>query len=507
MIRHCEDRERSVAGQSKLKVGVSWNLRDFIQRLETEGELLRVIEEVDPELEITEITNRISKQKGPALLFEKVKGSSMPLLINAFGSMRRMAIALGVRDVKDCVNELQGYFEMENKPRGFSDKLNTVSRLMTLSKIHPSTVSKAPCQDVILRDGDCDLSQLPILKCWPKDNGRFITLPLVFSKDPETGERNVGVYRMQVLDKQRTAMHWQTQKDGAAHAIKSKKKKKKLEVACVIGADPSTVFAGIAPLPYGMDELLLSGFLRKKGVELVKCQTLDMEVPANAEIVLEGTVDTDETCVEGPFGDHTGVYTPPENFPVFRIQCITMRKNPIYLTTIVGKPPMEDFFMGKAVEKLFLPLLKKQMPEICDMNFPMEGTFNNAVIVSIDKVYPFQAKKTAHAIWGLGQLAFTKMVIIVDKTVDVHNISEVALNVFNNIDPKRDVFFVEGPVDTLNHASPQRDHGSKMGLDATAKWKEEGYSRVWPEDIQMDDVTKNKVTKKWKTYGLGDRTA
>ena len=275
-----------------------------------------------------------------------------------------------------------------------------------------------------------------------------------------------------------------------------------MEVAVVIGADPATVFSGVVPLPYGVDELLFSGFVRNAPVELVRCKTLDLEVPAHSEIVLEGTVDPSDLKAEGPFGDHTGVYTPPELFPAFRIQCITMKRNPIYLSTLVGKPPMEDYYMGKVIEKSFLPILKKQIPELVDMNFPMEGTFNNAVIVSIDKNYPFQARKVAHAIWGLGQLSFTKVVIVVDKAVNVHNLGEVALNVFNNIDPKRDIFFVEGPVDTLNHAAPERDFGSKAGIDATAKWKEEGYARQWPEDIKMNEQTVNKVNAMWSDLGL-----
>jgi 4-hydroxy-3-polyprenylbenzoate decarboxylase len=346
------------------------------------------------------------------------------------------------------------------------------------------------------------LSKLPILKCWPKDAGRFITLPLVFTKDPETGDRNIGMYRMQVFDDKSTGMHWQTQKDGAIHAQKAKRLGKKLEVAVVIGADPATVFSAVVPLPYGLDELLFAGFVRGSGVELIKCKTVDIDVPAEAEIVLEGTVDPDDLREEGPFGDHTGVYTPVELFPVFRITCITHRKNPIYLTTIVGKPPMEDYYMGKTIERTFLPLLQKQIPELIEMNFPMEGTFNNAVIVSIDKAYPFQARKVAHAIFGLGQLSFTKFVIVVDKTVNVHDLSAVALAVFNNIDPKRDMSFVEGPVDTLNHAAPIKDFGSKVCIDATAKMKEEGYTRVWPEEIEMDQATRSKVDANWKELGI-----
>lgn len=480
------------------------NLSAFIEALDKAGELVRVQTAVDPVLEISEITERVSKMPGggKALLFENVKGSKIPVLINAFGSFKRMAMAMNAATISEPAELIAEFLETTGMPKTFSGKARLLGQLMDLSKIPPKIVSKAACQEVVLLGDQVKLSELPILKCWPKDGGKFITLPLVFTKDPETGKRNVGVYRMHVYDERTTGMHWQTQKDGAVHSEKMRRRGQKMDVAVVIGADPATVFAGVAPLPYGADELLLSGFLRKSPVELVKCKTIDVEVPAESEIVLEGTVDPATPEPEGPFGDHTGVYTPIEPFPVFTIKCITMKKHPVYLTTLVGKPPMEDYYMGKAIERTFLPILKKQIPEIEDMNFPMEGTFNNAVIISIDKTYPHQAKKVAHAVWGLGQLSFTKVVVIVDKNVDVQNLSSVALNVFNNIDPKRDVFFVEGPVDTLNHASPERDYGSKMGIDATAKMKEEGFARVWPEEIEMDAATKKKVDAIWPKLGI-----
>lgn len=479
------------------------NLHEFIQCLEREGELVRIRACVDAQLEITEITDRVSKMPGggKALLFENVKGSRFPVLINAFGSHRRMALAMGCDSVEEVTERISRFLEIKDVPKSLTGKMELLGKIFDLSKIPPRLVARGACQEIVLKEG-FRLSDFPILKCWPKDGGRFITLPLVFTRDPETGQRNVGVYRMHVYDDRSTGMHWQTQKDGAIHSQKGKRRGQKLEVAVVIGADPATVFSGVVPLPYGVDELFFSGFLRNAPVELVRCKTIDLEVPAESEIVLEGTVDPNDLRVEGPFGDHTGVYTPVEDFPVFRIQCITMRKNPVYLTTIVGKPPMEDAFMGKAIERSFLPILKKQIPELVDMNFPLEGTFNNAVIVSIDKSYPFQARKVAHAIWGLGQLSFTKVVIVVDKTVDVQNLSAVTLSVFNNIDPKRDLFFVEGPVDTLNHAAPQRDFGSKVGIDATTKWKEEGYSRTWPEEIQMDAAVQKKVDAMWKQLGI-----
>ncbi len=482
------------------------NLREFLDLLEKEGELIRIQSEVDPELEITEITDRVSKMSdgGKALLFENVKGSKMPVLINAFGSFKRMALAMGGENIEHAAKRIEKLLSIKGVPKTFVGKFDLLGEMIDLSKIPPKHVKNAPCQDVVVADR-ARLSKIPILKCWPKDAGRFITLPLVFTKDPETGDRNIGMYRMQVFDDKSTGMHWQTQKDGAIHAQKAKRLGKKLEVAVVIGADPATVFSAVVPLPYGLDELLFAGFVRGSGVELIKCKTVDIDVPAEAEIVLEGTVDPDDLREEGPFGDHTGVYTPVELFPVFRITCITHRKNPIYLTTIVGKPPMEDYYMGKTIERTFLPLLQKQIPELIEMNFPMEGTFNNAVIVSIDKVYPFQARKVAHAIFGLGQLSFTKFVIVVDKTVNVHDLSAVALAVFNNIDPKRDMSFVEGPVDTLNHAAPIKDFGSKVCIDATAKMKEEGYTRVWPEEIEMDQATRSKVDAVWNELGINKK--
>ncbi len=479
------------------------NLREFVGALEAAGELIRVAREVDAELEISEITDRVSKMPGggKALLFENVKGSKIPVLINAFGSYRRMAIALGCATVDEAAARIRALLEIKGVPKSFSGKARLLGQLLDLSKIPPKLVSRGACQEIVLKD-NFKLSELPILKCWPKDGGRFITFGLVCTKDPDTLERNMGVYRLHVYDDRTTGMHWQTQKDGAVHSEKTRRRGRKLDVAVVIGADPATAFSGVVPLPFGLDELLFSGFLRGEGVELVKCKSVDIEVPAESEIVLEGTVDPNDLREEGPFGDHTGVYTPVELFPAFHIQCVTMRKDPIYLTTLVGKPPMEDYFMGKTIEKTFLPILQKQIPEMVDMNFPMEGTFNNAVIISIDKNYPFQARKVAHAVWGLGQLSFTKVVVIVDKSVNVHDLATVALAVFNNIDPKRDLFFVEGVVDTLNHASPQRDFGSKVGVDATAKWKEEGYTRVWPEEIEMDEATKKKVDGLWKELGI-----
>ncbi len=480
------------------------DLREWLAAMERAGELVRVKTEVDPILEITEITDRESKKPGggKALLFEKVRGSKMPVLINAYGSYKRMALALGLKDFSEAGAMIGKLLDEEILKKGWMEKIQMAGEFAKAAMVMPKVVGSGQCQEIVLKGDDVDLGLLPILQCWPHDAGRFITFPTVITKDPETDARNVGMYRMQVFDKKTTGMHWQTQKDSAIHSAKSRMRSKRLEVAVVIGSDPATTFCGIVPLPFGIDEFILSGFLREKSLELVKCKTINLEVPANAEIVLEGYVDPEDLRDEGPFGDHTGVYTPIEKFPAFHVTCITMRRSPVYITTIVGKPPMEDLYMGKAVEQIFLPILKKQIPELVNMNFPMEGTFNNAVIVSIDKHYPFQARKVAHAIWGLGQLSYTKVVIIVDKTVDVNDISAVTLAVFNNIDPKRDCFFVEGPVDTLNHAAPIRDFGSKMGIDATAKWKEEGYARVWPEEIEMDEATRAKVSARASEYGI-----
>jgi len=479
------------------------DLREFIGALERQGQLVRIREEVDPELEITEIADRTVKRGGPALYFENVKGSGLPVLINAFGSESRMASALGAESLGHIEGEIARLLDEGLIRAPAMEKLRMAGRVLRLAQCSPKRVSKGPCQEVVLRGDEVDLGLLPVLKCWPKDAGRFITLPTVITRDPETGARNAGVYRMQVLDRRTTAMHWQTQKDGAVQAQKARRGGRKLEAAVVIGCDPATVMAGVLPLPHGMDELLFSGVIRGSPLEMVRCLSVDLEVPARAEIVLEGTVDPEDLRTEGPFGDHTGVYTPPEPFPAFHVSCMTMRRDAVYLATVVGKPPMEDYYMGKAAERMFLPVLKKQLPELVDMNLPMEGTLNNAVILSIDKQYPFQARKTVHAVWGLGQLSYSKVVIVVEKDVNVHDPGQVALTVFNNIDPKRDVFFSEGPVDTLNHASPVRDFGSKMGIDATRKWKEEGYERPWPEEIQMSPEIKRKVDERLGRMEIG----
>ncbi|MDY6854566.1 MAG: menaquinone biosynthesis decarboxylase [Thermodesulfobacteriota bacterium] len=476
------------------------DLRDFIRILEKKKLLKRVKEKVNTILEITEITNRISKQNGPAILFENVQGFTMPVLMNAFGSWERMNLALECEDLDEIGSRIEALL-LSDMPTGFLDKLRALPKLMNLSSFIPKIVKKGVCKEVIIRD-DPSLNIFPILKCWPNDGGKFITLPMVFTKDPVTGHRNCGMYRMQVYDSITTGMHWHVHKHGAAHYRMSEELDQRLEVAVAIGSDPAVIYAATAPLPETLDEMLFAGFLRRDSVELIRCETIDIEVPANSEIVLEGYVDPHEMRVEGPFGDHTGYYSLADEYPVFHITCITHRKNPIYPATIVGKPPMEDCYLGKATERIFLPLLKMQLPEIIDINLPIEGIFHNMAIVSIKKEYPGQAKKVMHALWGIGQMMFTKIIVVVDEYVNIQNISEVLWKLGNNIDPKRDITFVEGPLDVLNHASDLPNIGSKMGIDATKKWVDEGFTRDWPEEIKMSKEIKELVDGKWKEYGL-----
>ena len=473
------------------------DLNEFISDLEKKGELLHIKEPVSPYLEITEITDRVCKEHGPALLFENVRGYNIPVLTNAFGSYRRMCLALGVNRLEEIGEEIDHFFQAE-APDSLIKKLKLIPKLKRLSNVFPKLVKKAPCQEVVLMDKEVDLEKFPILHCWPKDGGPFITLPLVFTKHPITGVRNVGMYRLQVYDKNTTGMHWHPHKGGAQHYRVSERLGKRLEVAVAIGPDPATTYAATAPLPEDMDEILFSGFIRNEPVEMVKCITIDHEVPAHSQIILEGYVEPYERRLEGPFGDHTGYYSLPDEYPVFHITCITHRKDIIYPATIVGRPPMEDCYMAKATERIFLPLIKKQLPEIVDINLPIEGVFHNLALVSIDKRYPGHAKKVMHALWGLGQMMFTKIIIVFDKEVDVQNISEALWRLGNNIDPKRDIVFSEGPVDALDHAAPQPLFGSKMGIDATRKWKEEGFKRQWPDVVEMDKEIKEKIDKLWK---------
>jgi 4-hydroxy-3-polyprenylbenzoate decarboxylase len=474
------------------------DLRDFIHALEKHKELKRIALEVSPELEIAEFADRSVKSGGPALLFEKPAGSEIPVLINAFASMRRMEIALEVSSVNEVAARISEFLEMR-MPEGLLGKLKMLPKLAEMGAFFPKIVSSGPCKEKIRRD-NFSLDEFPILKCWPEDGGRYITLPMVFSKNPDTGKRNCGCYRMQVYDARTTGMHWQTHKQGAEHYRRAQGKR--MDVAVAIGADPATMYSAILPLPPDLDEMMIAGFLRSKPVEMVKCETVDLEVPAHAEIVLEGYVEVGELRREGPFGDHTGFYSLEDDYPVFHVECITHRKNPIYATTIVGPPPMEDFYMGKAIERIFLPLMRLQLPEVRDICMPAEGIFHNMIFVAIRKSYPGHARKVMHAIWGLGQAMFSKCIVVVDEDVDVQNVSEVAWKALNNIDPERDIQFVLGPVDSLDHASRLPNYGSKMGVDATRKWPGEGFTRPWPGVIKMPEDVRKRVNEMWTRAGL-----
>jgi 4-hydroxy-3-polyprenylbenzoate decarboxylase len=508
------------------------DLRDWMAALERAGELKKIRTPVNPILEIAEITDRISKTGGPALLFQNIEGHpGSQVLINQFGSACRMNLALEVDSLDQVADRIRHFMDVKS-PQGFLDKVKMLPMLAEMGKFFPKAVSTGPCKEVIKRDS-FSLLDFPILQCWPKDAGRFITMPCVITRDPKTGKRNVGMYRLQVYDDHTTGMHWQRQKVGAEHyrealraaaashqtgssspakaavdimartsggsvLIDGDRPSGRMEVAVAIGTDPAITFSAIVPAPPDVEEYLIAGFLRQKPVELVKCETVDLEVPATSEIVLEGHVHLDELRTEGPFGDHTGFYSLEDLYPVFHLSCITHRKNPIYATTIVGKPPMEDGWMGKAVERIFLPLMKLTIPEIVDINLPVEGIFHNLMIVSIKKSYPGQARKVMNAIWSLGQAMFTKCIIVLDEDVNVQDIAEVTLKALNHIDPERDIQFTLGPVDSLDHSSRLPNYGSKMGIDATRKWPSEGFTRPWPDEILMDDKTKALVDSKWK---------
>jgi 4-hydroxy-3-polyprenylbenzoate decarboxylase len=476
------------------------SLTEFVQVLAQQGELKRITYPVKAELEIAEIADRVMKSNGPALLFENVIDKKISLLINAFGSMKRMALALGVNDVEEIAREIEKLIRIK-PPKSIRDKLSLLGELIRLAGIPPKIVKDAACRETILREPD--LGMLPVLTCWPGDAGPFITLPMVFTKDPRTGTRNVGLYRMQVFDRRTTGMHWHLHKVGARHFLHQKERAGRLELAACLGGDPVMIYAATAPLPDQIDEILFTGFLRKKGVELVKGITVDVEVPANSDIVIEGYVDPAEPLRrEGPFGDHTGFYSLADDYPVFHVTCITHRKNPVYPTTIVGRPPMEDAYLGKTTERLFLPLVRVTLPEIVDMHLPVHGVFHNLAIISIKKEYPGHARKVMHALWGLGQMMFTKILLIVDHDVNVQDLSEVTWVVGNHIDPKRDAIFVEGPVDVLDHAAPVMGFGSKMGIDATRKWRSEGFEREWPDAIVMDDKIKQYIDSIWEKLGI-----
>jgi 4-hydroxy-3-polyprenylbenzoate decarboxylase len=478
------------------------DLNDFVRALADERELAIIGEPVSPDLEIAAVTDRVSKSPGggPALLFERPTGFDIPVAVNLFGSMKRMCMALGVKTLDDLASEIDD-LATPKIPAGMLDTVKLLPKLNRLRDLMPKTVSDAPCQEVVAKNGS--LEDFPILKCWPEDGGRYITLPLVFTKDPETGVRNIGTYRMQVYDGRTTGMHWQRHKGGAQHHRVAERLKKRLPVAVALGPDPALTYSATAPMPEGLDELMLAGFLRRERVDLVKCVTVDLEVPANAQIVLEGYVEPGERRREGPFGDHTGFYSHPDDYPVFHLTCITHRKRPLYLTTVVGIPPMEDYYLGKASERIFLPLIRKTLPEIVDMAFPAAGIFHNIVLVSLDKRYPGHARKIMNAFWGLGQLMFSKTIIVVDKDVDVQNEAEVAWIVGTHYDPERDIQFTRGPVDDLEDASDLPAFGSKMGIDATRKWASEGFARTWPTRIATSREAARKADEIWQRVGKG----
>lgn len=478
-------------------------LGDFMDELERDGELVRVSAEVDPVLEIAEITDRVSKVEGPALFFERVKGHEMPVAINLLGSTARMCRALGVKSFDEMGERIAGLIKPA-VPQGWVEKLKMVPQLAQLANIPPKIVKAGACQQVVKIGSDVDLNELPVLQCWPLDAGKFITFGQVFTRSPESGERNVGVYRLQLRDPNTTAMHWHTHHDGCQHYLQYKKRGERMPIAVALGGDPIYPFMAVAPLPPNTDECLFGGFLRGKPVELVQCRTIEMEVPADAEIVIEGYVDPAEPLVtEGPFGDHTGFYSLEDQFPVYHVTAVTHRSNPVYPTTIVGRPPMEDYYMGKAVERLFLPLVKMFIPEIVDYDLPIFGVFHNFCFVSIKKTYPQQARKVMHAIWGLGQMMLSKIIVVVDAGVNVHDADEVWFHVGANVHPGRDVLFCEGPTDILDHAAPVCGVGHKMGIDATAKLSDEGHPRPWPPPQVMSREIKDLVTSRWGQYGLG----
>ena len=524
------------------------DLREFIRQLDKAGELKRITVEVDPILEMAEIADRTSKlgkgtakAGGPALLFENVKGyPGARVLMNQFGSEARMKLALNVDTLDGIADRIRTLLHPPT-PTSMMDKLKMLPMLAEIGSFFPKVISAkdAACKQVIHTGKDVDLLKLPVLQTWPQDGGRFITLPCVMTRDPKSGKRNIGMYRMQVYDGQTTGMHWQRQKVAAEHMreriraaapdlatgvdlmaltsggttrvasapsmnaqMLTKLRGERLEVAVAIGTDPAITFSAIVPAPPEVEEYLIAGFLRQKPVELVKAETVDLEVPAHAEYILEGYVELGELRTEGPFGDHTGFYTMQDEYPVFHLTAITHRKEPIYAATVVGKPPMEDAWMGKAVERIFLPLMQLTLPEIVDVNLPSEGVFHNLMIVSIRKSYAGHARKIMSGIWAMGQAMFTKCVIVVDEDCDVQDVAEVTLRVANNIDPERDIQFTLGPVDSLDHASRLPNFGSKMGIDATRKWAAEGFTRLWPPMLTMDPAVKARVDAMWKKLGI-----
>lgn len=479
------------------------SLSEYIAALERIGQLKRVRTKVNTDLEIAEILRRLMyKVDQPAVLFENVEGYKFPVLGNAFGSLDRLKIALGLEDFSE-IGERVSMISKMRMPSTIFGKLKMLPKLSEIADYGPKHVESGPVNDVVLNGNEASIGLLPVTKSFPNDAGRFITFGVTVTKNPETLIQNLGVYRLQVLSSKKAIMHWQIHKRGALHYQMNREENKKTEVAIVIGADPAVVFSAIAPVPEGMDKYLFAGITRKRGIKLVKCRTVDIEVPASAEIVLEGYVDPSEINIEGPFGDHTGYYTPPEPYPTFTLTGMMMQKNPIYLTTVVGKPILEDAFIGKVIERAFLPLIRIFQPEVMDFSMPAAGWFQGLALVSIKKRYPGQAKKVMMGLWGMGQLSLTKIIIVVDEDVDVHNVNDVIWAVTTRADPKRDMILIDNsPTDTLDPASPLLNLGSKMGIDATKKTREEGYLRPVQEEALPDEETIQKVTERWKEYDL-----
>jgi 4-hydroxy-3-polyprenylbenzoate decarboxylase len=478
------------------------SLRDYMDALDRAGQLKRVTTKVSPNLEVAEIMRRaMYTQQQPALLFENVQGSSMPILGNAFGTMERLHLALDAKDFTEIGSRIVQLTKLK-MPSSTLDKLKMLPKLSEIAEYGPKNVDSGPVADTVMTD-KASLDSLPILKSFAGDAGKFITFGLTITKHPESGVRNMGVYRMQVVDERKAIMHWQIHKRGAEHYQIMKKSNKRIEVAVAIGADPATIFSAVAPVPEGLDKFLFSGITRKKGIKLVKCSTVDLEVPANAEIVLEGHVTPNDLLLEGPFGDHTGYYTPAELFPTFNLTAIMQRQDPIYMTTVVGKPILEDAYIGKVIERSFLPLIQMLQPEVVDISMPPECWFQGLAVISVRKRYPGQAKKVMMGLWGMGQLSLTKIFVVVDPDIDVHNMREVLWAITTRADPKRDTMIIDNtPTDTLDPASPLPNLGSKLGIDATTKWREEGYTREAQELAVVDDETRSLVNSRWKEYGF-----
>jgi len=473
---------------------------EFIEELEKNGELKRVETEVDSDLEIAEILRREMYSNGSAILFENVKGYDMPVLGNAFGSMRRLEIALEMTDFTEIGQRIADMTKMDI-PSGLLNKIKKLPELSKMASSFPKAETSGPVTEITSSDASFD--DLPILKSWPNDAGKFITLGLVATRHPETGIRNLGVYRMQIIDKTHAVMHWQKHKRGAHHGNIAKERGEKIPTAIIIGGEPATIFSSIAPVPEGLDKYLFAGITRKEGIKTVKCKTIDLDVPANAEIVLEGYVDPEDIRDEGPFGDHTGYYTPVEPYPTFTLTGIMRREDPIYVTTVVGKPVLEDAYIGKVIERSFLPLIQMLQPEVVDYSMPSAGWFQGLAIISIKKRYPGQAKKVMMGLWGMGQLSLTKTFVVVDDNINVHDMNDVIWAITTRADAARDTIIINNtPTDTLDPASPLVNLGSKMGIDATQKTKEEGYEREIQQQVKVDDETKNLVDSKWSDYGL-----